>query len=116
MARCRAEGVSVHAALCTAAGTVFHRASRTWVRVLSPVDLRRATGLPDAVAHRLAGARTVPLHVTLFAELCAPLGRVDARIPRDRVPCDQASVSVRDRNRVRVRYRVPSCCPRRNSS
>ncbi|MEU3083971.1 peptide synthetase [Streptomyces albidoflavus] len=57
--RCRAEGVSVHAALCAAAGTVFHRAGRTRVRVLSPVDLRRAAGLPDAVANRFAGARTV---------------------------------------------------------
>ncbi|MEU8741280.1 peptide synthetase [Streptomyces halstedii] len=59
VARCRAEGVSVHAALCAAAGTVFHRAGRTRVRVLSPVDLRRAAGLPDAVANRFAGARTV---------------------------------------------------------
>ncbi|MGW2209221.1 phthiocerol/phthiodiolone dimycocerosyl transferase family protein [Streptomyces sp. NPDC001781] len=57
--RCRAEGVSVHAALCAAAGTVFHRAGRARVRVLSPVDLRRAAGLPDAVANRFAGARTV---------------------------------------------------------
>jgi len=57
--RCHAEGVSVHAALCAAAGTVFHRAGRTRVRVLSPIDLRRAAGLPDAVANRFAGARTV---------------------------------------------------------
>ncbi|MEU2758083.1 phthiocerol/phthiodiolone dimycocerosyl transferase family protein [Streptomyces albidoflavus] len=57
--RCRAEGVSVHAALCAAASTVLHRAGRTRVRVLSPVDLRRAAGLPDAVANRFAGARTV---------------------------------------------------------
>ncbi|MEV2244550.1 peptide synthetase [Streptomyces sp. NPDC049970] len=56
--RCRAEGVSVHAALCAAACTVLHRAGRTRVRVLSPVDLRRAAGLPDAVANRFAGART----------------------------------------------------------
>ncbi|MEV2250539.1 peptide synthetase [Streptomyces sp. NPDC050147] len=56
--RCRAEGVSVHAALCAAACTVFHRAGRPRVRVLSPVDLRRAAGLPDAVANRFAGART----------------------------------------------------------
>ncbi|MFI0502363.1 peptide synthetase [Streptomyces albogriseolus] len=58
VSRCRAEGVSVHAALCAAAGTVFHRAGRTRVRVLSPIDLRRAAGLPDAVANRFAGART----------------------------------------------------------
>ncbi|MET9393103.1 peptide synthetase [Streptomyces sp. NPDC006624] len=56
--RCHAEGVSVHAALCAAACTVFHRAGRTRVRVLSPIDLRRAAGLPDAVANRFAGART----------------------------------------------------------
>ncbi|MFH8293711.1 peptide synthetase [Streptomyces sp. NPDC018059] len=56
--RCRAEGVSVHAALCAAACTVFHRAGRPRVRVLSPIDLRRAAGLPDAVANRFAGART----------------------------------------------------------
>lgn len=56
--RCRAEGVSVHAALCAAACTVFHRAGRSRVRVLSPIDLRRAAGLPDAVANRFAGART----------------------------------------------------------
>ncbi|MEU5559057.1 peptide synthetase [Streptomyces globisporus] len=59
VARCRAEGVSVHAALCAAASTVFHRAGRARVRVLSPVDLRRAAGLPDAVANRFAGARTL---------------------------------------------------------
>jgi hypothetical protein len=58
VSRCRAEGVSVHAALCAAASTVFHRAGRTRVRVLSPIDLRRAAGLPDAVANRFAGART----------------------------------------------------------
>ncbi|MER7666734.1 peptide synthetase [Streptomyces sp. NPDC096193] len=57
--RCRTEGVSVHAALCAAASTVFHRAGRTRVRVLSPIDLRRAAGLPDAVANRFAGARTI---------------------------------------------------------
>ncbi|MGW6542362.1 phthiocerol/phthiodiolone dimycocerosyl transferase family protein [Streptomyces massasporeus] len=56
--RCRTEGVSVHAALCAAACTVFHRAGRPRVRVLSPIDLRRAAGLPDAVANRFAGART----------------------------------------------------------
>ncbi|MEU4657023.1 peptide synthetase [Streptomyces sp. NPDC023723] len=56
--RCRAEGVSVHAALCAAACTVFHRAGRDFVRVLSPIDLRRAAGLPDDVANRFAGART----------------------------------------------------------
>lgn len=56
--RCRAENVSVHAALCAAASTVFHRAGRRQVRVLSPIDLRRAAGLPDAVANRFAGART----------------------------------------------------------
>jgi hypothetical protein len=50
--------VSVHAALCAAACTVFHRAGRTRVTVLSPIDLRRAAGLPDAVANRFAGART----------------------------------------------------------
>lgn len=59
VARCRAEGMSVHAALCAAASTVFHRAGRARVRVLSPVDLRRAAGLPDAVANRFAGARTL---------------------------------------------------------
>ncbi|WP_240660124.1 peptide synthetase [Streptomyces sp. WAC 01529] len=58
VSRCRTEGVSVHAALCAAACTVFHRAGRTRVRVLSPIDLRRAASLPDAVANRFAGART----------------------------------------------------------
>lgn len=58
VSRCRTEGVSVHAALCAAACTVFHRAGRSQVRVLSPIDLRRAAGLPDAVANRFAGART----------------------------------------------------------
>ncbi|WP_258020925.1 phthiocerol/phthiodiolone dimycocerosyl transferase family protein [Streptomyces anatolicus] len=58
VSRCRTEGVSVHAALCAAACTVLHRAGRTRVRVLSPIDLRRAAGLPDAVANRFAGART----------------------------------------------------------
>jgi hypothetical protein len=56
--RCRTEGVSVHAALCAAAATVFHRGGRDFVRVLSPVDLRRAAGLPNDVANRFAGART----------------------------------------------------------
>ncbi|MGW7089039.1 phthiocerol/phthiodiolone dimycocerosyl transferase family protein [Streptomyces sp. NPDC054871] len=58
VSRCRTEGVSVHAALCAGACTVFHRAGRTRVRVLSPIDLRRAAGLPDAVANRFAGAKT----------------------------------------------------------
>ncbi|MFD5199456.1 peptide synthetase [Streptomyces sp. NPDC058375] len=57
--RCRNENVSVHAALCAAACTVFHREGRNRVTVLSPVDLRRAAGLPDGVANRFAGARTV---------------------------------------------------------
>ncbi|MFS8203411.1 phthiocerol/phthiodiolone dimycocerosyl transferase family protein [Streptomyces sp. CWNU-52B] len=56
--RCRAEHVSVHAALCAAASTVFHRGGREFVRVLSPVDLRRAVGLPADIANRFAGART----------------------------------------------------------
>ncbi|MFI1225054.1 MULTISPECIES: phthiocerol/phthiodiolone dimycocerosyl transferase family protein [unclassified Streptomyces] len=56
--RCRAEGMSVHAALCAAASTVFHRRGRAFVTVLSPVDLRRAAGLPEDVANRFAGART----------------------------------------------------------
>ncbi|MEW2063539.1 peptide synthetase [Streptomyces sp. NPDC007002] len=56
--RCRTEGMSVHAALCAAASTVFHRRGRAVVRVLSPVDLRRAAGLPEDVANRFAGART----------------------------------------------------------
>lgn len=58
MGRCRAERMSVHAALCAAASTVFHRRGRDFVRVLSPVDLRRAVGLPKDVANRFAGART----------------------------------------------------------
>ncbi|MGW8529808.1 MULTISPECIES: phthiocerol/phthiodiolone dimycocerosyl transferase family protein [Nocardiopsidaceae] len=56
--RCRRERASVHAALCAAAAVVFHRRGREYVRVLSPVDLRRAAGLPDEVAVRFAGART----------------------------------------------------------
>lgn len=56
--RCRDEGTSVHAALCAAAAVVLHRRGREFVRVLSPVDLRRAVGLPDEVVVRFAGART----------------------------------------------------------
>jgi hypothetical protein len=56
--RCRLERTSVHAALCAAAATVLHREGREFVRVLSPMDLRRAVGLPDEVAVRFAGART----------------------------------------------------------
>lgn len=37
---------------------VFHRQGREFVRVLSPVDLRRAARLPDEVVARFAGART----------------------------------------------------------
>ncbi|QUX27136.1 hypothetical protein KGD83_17515 [Nocardiopsis akebiae] len=51
-------GASVHAALCAAAATVLNREGREFVRVLSPMDLRRAVGLPDEVAVRFAGART----------------------------------------------------------
>ncbi|MFI6377377.1 peptide synthetase [Streptomyces sp. NPDC050546] len=56
--RCRQERTSVHAALCAAATVVLHRRGREFVRVLSPVDLRRAAGLPDEVVVRFAGART----------------------------------------------------------
>ncbi|GAA2324630.1 peptide synthetase [Streptomyces kunmingensis] len=57
--RCREEGTSVHAALCAAAAVVFHRRGRKFVRVLTPMDLRRACGLPDEVVNRFAGAKTV---------------------------------------------------------
>ncbi|WP_367048346.1 peptide synthetase [Streptomyces sp. Je 1-332] len=56
--RCRQESTSAHAALCAAAAVVFHRRGREFVRVLTPVDLRRACGLPDEVVNRFAGART----------------------------------------------------------
>jgi hypothetical protein len=56
--RSRLEATSVHAALCAAATVVLHRRGREFVRVLSPVDLRRAAGLPDEVVVRFAGART----------------------------------------------------------
>ncbi|MGW7514283.1 peptide synthetase [Streptomyces sp. NPDC054796] len=56
--RCRLERASVHAALCAAATEVFRRRGRTFVRVLSPMDLRRAAALPDEVVVRFAGART----------------------------------------------------------
>ncbi|MGV9853019.1 phthiocerol/phthiodiolone dimycocerosyl transferase family protein [Streptomyces sp. NPDC003442] len=56
--RCRQEGTSVHAALCAAATVVFHRRGREFVRVLTPVDLRRAVGLPDEVVNRFTGVRT----------------------------------------------------------
>ncbi|GAA3634609.1 phthiocerol/phthiodiolone dimycocerosyl transferase family protein [Streptomyces iranensis] len=56
--RCRQERTSVHAALCAAATVVLHRRGREFVRVLTPVDLRRAVGLPDEVVNRFAGART----------------------------------------------------------
>ncbi|WP_189325688.1 peptide synthetase [Streptomyces flaveus] len=56
--RCRLERTSVHAALCAAATVVLHRRGREFVRVLSPVDLRRAVGLSDEVVVRFTGART----------------------------------------------------------
>ncbi|MFJ6854704.1 peptide synthetase [Streptomyces sp. NPDC091271] len=56
--RCRLESTSVHGALCAAAAVVFHRRGRKFVRVLTPVDLRRAGGLPDEVVNRFVGART----------------------------------------------------------
>ncbi|MFD3686439.1 peptide synthetase [Nocardiopsis sp. NPDC058631] len=56
--RCRQEETSVHAALCAAAAVVLHRRGREFVRVLSPMDLRRAADLPDEVVVRFAGART----------------------------------------------------------
>ncbi|MEU6675866.1 peptide synthetase [Streptomyces sp. NPDC046925] len=56
--RCRRENTSVHAALCAAAATVFHRRGREFVRVLTPMDLRRACGMPDEVVNRFTGART----------------------------------------------------------
>lgn len=56
--RCRLERTSVHAALCAAATVVLHRRGREFVRVLSPVDLRRAVDLPDEVVVRFTGART----------------------------------------------------------
>lgn len=56
--RCRLESTSVHAALCAAAAMVFHRRGREFVRVLTPVDLRRAGGLPDEVVNRFVGAKT----------------------------------------------------------
>ncbi|MGB8946705.1 MAG: peptide synthetase [Streptomyces sp.] len=56
--RCRQESTSVHAALCAAAAVVFHRRGRDFVRVLTPMDLRRACSLPDEVVNRFAGART----------------------------------------------------------
>ncbi|MFI6279936.1 peptide synthetase [Streptomyces sp. NPDC050988] len=56
--RCRWERASVHAALCAAATVVLHRRGREFVRVLSPVDLRRSVDLPDEVVVRFAGART----------------------------------------------------------
>ncbi|MFE2181220.1 peptide synthetase [Streptomyces sp. NPDC059455] len=56
--RCRQEGTSVHAALCAAATVVFHRRGRDFVRVLTPVDLRRAVGLPDEVVNRFTSVRT----------------------------------------------------------
>ncbi|MFJ8751525.1 peptide synthetase [Streptomyces sp. NPDC102441] len=56
--RCRSESTSVHAALCAAAAVVFHRRGREFVRVLTPVDLRRAASLPDEVVNRFVGART----------------------------------------------------------
>ncbi|TLS47116.1 peptide synthetase [Streptomyces montanus] len=56
--RCHLERTSVHAALCAAATVVLHRRGRAFVRVLSPVDLRRAVDLPDEVVVRFAGART----------------------------------------------------------
>ncbi|MFC9426612.1 peptide synthetase [Streptomyces sp. NPDC056987] len=56
--RCRLESTTVHAALCAAAAVVFHRRGREFVRILSPMDLRRACGLPDEVVNRFVGART----------------------------------------------------------
>lgn len=57
VARARSEQSSVHAALCAAASLAFHR-GREFVRVLSPMDLRRAAGLPAETVVRFAGAKT----------------------------------------------------------
>lgn len=58
VARARSEQSSVHAALCAAASLAFHRRGREFVRVLSPMDLRRAVGLPAETVVRFAGAKT----------------------------------------------------------
>ncbi|MFJ7415472.1 peptide synthetase [Streptomyces sp. NPDC098077] len=83
--RCRTEGMSVHAALCSAASTVFHRRGRDFVRVLSPVDLRRAAGLPDDVANRFAGARTAS-EATQADDFWALARRHHESLARQRAP------------------------------
>ncbi|WP_247197127.1 peptide synthetase [Streptomyces sp. GESEQ-35] len=83
--RCRLERTSVHAALCAAATVVLHRRGREFVRVLSPVDLRRAVGLPDEVVVRFAGARTgSPAHDV--DEFWARSRHTRASLSRQRTP------------------------------
>jgi len=54
----RTHGVSVHAALCAATTQVLQRAGRDYVRIITPVDLRRTVGLRDDVAIRIVPTRT----------------------------------------------------------
>ncbi|MBR7741857.1 hypothetical protein KC207_00935 [Phycicoccus sp. BSK3Z-2] len=58
LGRCRSEGTTVHAALCAAASVALSRRGLDFVRVLSPIDLRRSAALPSAVSVRFSATRT----------------------------------------------------------
>jgi len=53
IAAARAHGTSVQGALCAAASQVLAGAGRDYIRINTPIDLRRNLGLPEAVALRL---------------------------------------------------------------
>lgn len=55
---CRAHAVTVQAALAAAVTRVLQRSGREYVRIITPMDLRRLSGLPDDVAIRIMPART----------------------------------------------------------
>lgn len=55
---CRANGVTVQAALSAAVTRVLQRSGRDYVRIITPMDLRRLSNLPDDVAIRIMPART----------------------------------------------------------
>jgi len=80
IAAARAHGTSVHAALCAAATQVLQRAGRDYVRIITPVDLRRTVGLRDDVAIRIVPTRSglAAGDGQGFWDLAAATGRVQA--------------------------------------
>lgn len=55
---CRAHAMTVQAALSAAVTRVLQRSGRHYVRIVTPMDLRRLSNLPDDVAIRIMPART----------------------------------------------------------